>query len=210
MLTGTPARKANAETRLMHPTTDEPGARRARFDGIAPRAVALALLALALAACGGSSPSSSTSTTTAPPPPKPAIPVAVTASQLHSLATSTGHPVYWAGTFNGTYELTTIADGRTYIRYLPPGVPVGTSTLHLTIGTYVRPTPPFAAIRAAATRQHAKIVKLKAGELAVQYRTRPQSVFLIFPGALYEVEVYDPLPATALKDATDGQVAPIP
>jgi hypothetical protein len=162
-----------------------------------------AVAALALAACGGSSSSSSTNA------PNRAIPVAVKPAQLKSIAGSAGHPIYWAGPFNGTYELTTIADGRTYIRYLPPGIPVGDPSRHLTIGTYVRPSPPFESVRSAALKKHAVTRTLKDGSLAVQYRDRPTSVYLVFPGALYEVEVYDPNPATALSLATTGKVIPI-
>lgn len=160
-------------------------------------------LALALAACGGSSSSSSSGSSNR------AIPVAVTPSQLKSIARSAGHPIYWAGSFNGTYELTTIADGRTYIRYLPPGIPVGDPSLHLTIGTYVRPTSPFNSVQAAAAQKHATTHTFKDGSLAVQYRSKPDSVYLVFPGALYEVEVYDPNPATSLRLATTGKIVPI-
>jgi hypothetical protein len=164
--------------------------------------VAALSLSLALAACGGSSSSTSSG-------PKRAIPVAVTPSQLKSIAASAGHPVFWEGRFNGTYELTTIADGRTYIRYLPPGIPVGDSSRHLTIGTYVQSSPPFEAVRSAAIKKHATIVTMKDGSIAVQYHNRPTSVYLVFPGAMYEVEVYDPNPATALRLATTGKVVPI-
>jgi hypothetical protein len=160
-------------------------------------------VAVVIAACGGSS----TSTTTAAP--NRAIPVAVTPAQLKSIAASAGHPIFWAGPFNGTYELTTIADGRTYIRYLPPGIPVGDPSRHLTVGTYIRPAPPFEAVRAAALKKHAVVRTLKDGSLAVQYPSRPESVYLVFPGALYEVEVYDPNPATAFHLATTGKVVPI-
>ena len=60
-----------------------------------------------------------------------------------------------------------------------------------------------------AARQHAVTRTFKDGSVAVQYRTRPDSVYLVFPGALYEVEVYDPNPATALRLATAGKVVPI-
>jgi hypothetical protein len=161
------------------------------------------LASVALAACGGSSSSSTSGQSNR------AIPVAVTPAQLKSIARSAGHPIYWAGPFNGTYELTTIADGRTYIRYLPPGIPVGDPSLQLTIGTYVRPSPPFESVRTAGLQKHATIKTMKDGSIAVQYRNRPSSVYLVFPGALYEVEVYDPNPATALRLATTGKVVPI-
>src|SRR5947199_7806464 len=156
--------------------------------------LAACMAALALAACGGSSKTTTT--------PNRAIPVAVTPAQLKSIARSAGHPIYWAGPARGTYELTTIADGRTYIRYLPPGIPVGDPSLHLTVGTYVRPSSPFESVRSAGIKKHAVVRTLKDGSLAVQYRSRPSSVYLVFPGALYEVEVYDQNPATALRLAT--------
>jgi hypothetical protein len=166
-------------------------------------------VAVALSACGGGTGTSSTSASNLGGP-KRAIPVAVTSDQLRAVAASAGHPLYWAGPARGTYELTTIADGRTYIRYLPPGAPVGSSHTHLTIGTYVLSSPPYAVVHRAALAKRATIKALGHAALAVQYHVRPQSVYLVFPGANYEVEVYDPSPATALRLATTGRVVPIP
>jgi hypothetical protein len=160
---------------------------------------------LAIAGCGGSGSSSSSTSG-----PKRAIPVAATPRQLRALAKADGHPIFWSGPFTGTYELTTIADGRTYIRYLPPGIPVGAASLHLTVGTYIRPSAPYDSVKAAATTKKATIRTVPNGGLAVQYHSRPQSVYLVYPGTLYEVEVYDPSAATALHLATSGKVAPIP
>ena len=78
------------------------------------------------------------------------------------------------------------------------------------IGTYMRSAPPYDAVRKAAAAKHATIRSLTGGGLAVQYGTDPQSVYLVFPGAAYEVEVYDPSPARALRLATSGKVVPIP
>jgi hypothetical protein len=165
------------------------------------------MLTFALVGCGGSGNSSPASGSTGQP--ARAIPVAVSASQLRALAAAAGHPIYWAGTAPGTYEFTTIADGRSYVRYLPPGVPVGSPLGYLTVGTYVQSSPPFAAVRKAALGKRATIKPLRGGGLAIQYRTRPQSVYLVFPGARYEVEVYDPSPARALALAASGKVAPV-
>jgi hypothetical protein len=163
-------------------------------------------VALAIAGCGGSGSSSSSNSAA----PKRATPVAATPTQLRALVKADGHPVFWSGAFNGTYELTTIADGRTYIRYLPPGIPIGDPSLHLTIGTYVRPSAPYDSVKKAATGKKATVRTLGSGALAVQYHNRPQSVYLVFPGALYEVEVYDPSAATAMHLATTGKIVPIP
>jgi hypothetical protein len=182
-----------------------------RLSRLAIPTVALAV-ALAIAGCGGSSTLSSSSATTSGGGTAPhATPVAVTASQLHALAKAAKHPIFWDGTAAGTYELTTIADGRTYIRYLPPGVAVGSSRTYLTIGTYARSSSPYAAVRNAGLAKHATIKAVgKTGELAVQYKARPQSVYLISPRANYEVEVYDPSSATAFRLATTGKIVPIP
>jgi hypothetical protein len=189
-------------------TRSGPDSRRGRYR--AATALAIASVVLALAGCGGSSSSSSTTAGSSGPAPSPAIPVGVTPSQLHSIAASAGHPIYWAGTATGTYELTTIADGRTYIRYLPPGAHVGSSKTYLTIGTYVRPSPPYGAVRSAGVAKHATIKLLKGGGLAVQYPARQRSVYLVFPGVRYEVEVYDPSAATAFRLATTGKIVPVP
>ena len=53
---------------------------------------------------------------------------AVSAQSLAALPSEVHHPVYWAGPKAGfTYELTRTSDGRTFNRYLPAGVRVGTN-----------------------------------------------------------------------------------
>lgn len=186
--------------------SEEPTNRRRRERKYVELAVALAV-ALALAGCGGGRAKSSSNGSAS----NSATPVGVTASQLYAVAASAGHPIYWAGTATGTYELTQIADGRTYIRYLPPGIAAGSTREYLTIGTYVVKSAPYDAVHTAAIAKHAVIKPVnKAGALAVQYQTRPQSVYMVFPGVDYEVEVFDPSPAVALRLATTGKVVPIP
>ena len=184
--------------------------RRHRLPSLTGIAALIVLAASPLTACGSSAQSSTPTSATPTAAPARARPAAVNVSQLHALAARAGHPVYWAGAFTGTYELTRIADGRTYIRYLPSGVAVGTARTFLTIGTYVRPSPPFATVRKAALAKRATIESLPGGGLAVQYPSRMQSVFMVFPGASYEVEVYDPSTATALHLVTTGKVVPLP
>jgi hypothetical protein len=168
---------------------------------------ATAALGLGTAACGGSSSSSSSTPTTG----QRATPVAVTVSQLRAIAKNAGHPLYWIGPAppGATLELTTIADGRSYLRYLPQGVQVGTAQRFLTIGTYTQPVVALPSVRAAAAKRHALTRALPGGGLAVQYPNIRQSVYLAFPGAHYLVEVFDPSPAKALRLATTGKVVPI-
>jgi hypothetical protein len=129
---------------------------------------------------------------------------------LRAIAASAKHPIYWAGTASGTYELTTVASTATYIRYLPRAVPLGSPRGYLTIGTLKRPSAPYEATRRTALAQHSVIRALKGGGLAIQYNSTPHDVYLVFPHSLYEVQIYDPSTGTALSLATSGKIFPIP
>lgn len=135
---------------------------------------------------------------------------AASESELRTFADSTSHPVYWAGSKDGhTYELTQTSDGRIYVRYLPEGTEVGDpGSKFLTIGTYPRPAA-FAELKRAAKADGA--VSLKVGEdgLAVFNEAKPTSVYLGYPDARYQVEVYHPSPDEARRLALSGQVVPV-
>jgi hypothetical protein len=136
-------------------------------------------------------------------------PAAATPSSLKALARSLGHPLYWAGTKRGyTYELARSADGRVFIRYLPPGVDVGTKTPYLTVATYPYPGA-FTALQALAHGKNTKTFNLAGGGLAVLDTKHPKSLHLAYPSSDYQVEVFDPSPAVARQTVTSGQVEPI-
>jgi hypothetical protein len=135
---------------------------------------------------------------------------ATSITRLNRFASTVGHPIYWAGSQPSfTYELSRTTDGRVYIRYLPPGVKTGTSKPdYLTVGTYPQPHA-FATLRAAARRQRAQMIHIAGGGLAFQYKGRPTSVYLAYPGSNYQIEVFDPSPTRALRLVTAGQVQPV-
>ena len=55
-------------------------------------------------------------------------PIAASQDRLRALSIDEGHPIYWIGPMSDmTYELTRTSGGRIFIRYLPHGVPVGTT-----------------------------------------------------------------------------------
>jgi hypothetical protein len=121
------------------------------------------------------------------PKPKAASPAA-----LKSLAGSLGHPIYWAGPKKGyTYGLNRNPNGSLYIRYLPPGVRVGSKKTYLSVATY-----PFvgalAGIQRVAKQKGQRTIKLVGGGLAVYNPKIPNDLHLAFPGSNYQVEVYDP------------------
>lgn len=134
---------------------------------------------------------------------------AATLADLQALAASLKHPIYWAGPKSGyTYELTSSASGNVFVRYLPPGVKVGSATPYLTVATYPFPGA-FGAIQALAKQQNLPTVKLAGRGLAVLDTRTPTSIHLAFPGSAYQVEVFDPSPASALRVVKSGQVTSI-
>jgi hypothetical protein len=166
---------------------------------------ALAATAL-LAGCGKDDKATTSTTPTAAKPNS----VATTPAALKALAKQVGHDIYWAGPRKGyTYELTRTKTQNTFIRYLPPGVPVGSpSPDFLSVGTYEQ-ADAFKTIQTARKRKGEQVDKLDGGGYAVSAKERPQSVYFSYPGSTLLVEVYDPSPLRARKLVTTGQVKPI-
>jgi hypothetical protein len=171
---------------------------------VAAAAVVLAAVAgiIVWIAVGGSS-SSSPATTTA----SPIAPVALSASGLQTLAKTVPQPIYWAGPQSGKlYELTRTTTGNVYIRYLPPGVKAGApGAKYLIVATY-----PFAnAFHALQAVANGKQISIPGGGIAVVSTSDPKSVHLAWPGVRYQIEVFDPSPATARSVAVSGTVRPV-
>jgi hypothetical protein len=145
----------------------------------------------------------------APNTKRPRVSAAST-SALSSWVATVGHPVYWAGPERGyRYELTHTTDGRIYIRYLPAGVAVGSSAPdYLTVGTYPVKNA-LSTVRAIGSKSGGSLIKLSAGGLAAVDPDHPLSTYIAYPGAGYEVEVYDPSPGAARQLVTSGAVGPV-
>lgn len=131
----------------------------------------------------------------------------VSVQALASLATSVGHPVYWAGQKDGyRYELTRTTDGRIYIRYLPAGVAVGSSAPdYLTVGTYPVKDA-LATVRAIGAKTGGSLLNLGGGAVAAVDPDHPLSIYIAYAGSSYEVEVYDPSPGQARQLVTAGAI----
>jgi len=141
----------------------------------------------------------------------PAPVQATDAAQLRDLSASLGHDVYWAGApAPGTeLELTRSAAGGVYVRYLSGDGELGDRRGQFTtVGTY--PVPSAYAVLGRAAEQPTAVTRdLPGGGLALLDTRRPQSVYLVWPGSGYEVEVFDPSPKRALDLVLDGTVAPV-
>jgi hypothetical protein len=140
------------------------------------------------------------------PPSVTSKPSATTVADLKALARSLGHAVYWVGPRpSDTYEVTHTAGGQVYIRYLPPGVDVGSSRPYLTVATYPFP----GALSALQALKHVVRIKLAGGGLATLDARYPNSIHLAYPGSDYQIEVYDPSAARVHQIVASGQVKPI-
>jgi hypothetical protein len=132
---------------------------------------------------------------------------ALTAAELASLAGSVAHPIFWLGPKRDvTYEVTQTANGNIYVRYLPAGVDVGSKTPYLAVGTYPFPGA-YAAVRKQAAATGAVTARLADGGIALLKNSYPQSVYIAYPGVDYQVEVYDPTPARAMRLVAAGELA---
>jgi hypothetical protein len=121
-----------------------------------------------------------------------------------------GHPIYWAGVEpDDTYELTRTKDGSVYVRYLPQGISVGDRRPnYLTIGTYPQKDA-FRILRATAEKNQVATMDLDNGGLAFVDKKHPTSVYIAYPNADFQIEVYDPAPGRARQLVTSGQVSPV-
>jgi hypothetical protein len=176
------------------------GLRRTRIGALAAVVLVLAF-ALWLVFRGGSSHSKS-------PVPKGAKAVLISLKGLKTLA-ALGIPIYWAGEQPGvTYELTKTDDNRVFIRYLPAGVPIGSSQPYLTIGTYpVRHA--FIVTSRLAAKSGSVPVDIGKDGVAFSSRKSPESVFLAYRGSGVQIEVYDPTPDRARDLVTSRQVTAV-
>jgi len=182
---------------------------RTRAIGVAALGIAAAILAYVL--IGRDDGSFAVARDAVPVDTRPAIPAdAVTLQELKSQAASQSRPLYWAGArADATYELTRSADGRTYVRYLTGDAVVGDPAADfVTVATYPQSNG-FDAVTTAATKAGNIRIDLPAGGVAVTSRTQPTSVYLSYPGADYQVEVYAPDAATAVDLVKSGKVKPV-
>jgi len=144
------------------------------------------------------------------PPRTPQGSKAASVQQLKGLAVTLGHPVYWAGAQPGdTYELTRTSNGSVYIRYLPAGVRVGDpNPRYLTVGTYPQKGA-LAILKATAAKNHVPTIAVDNSGLAFVDKKSPTSVYVAYPNADLQVEVFDPTASRARQLVTSGQIAPV-
>ena len=132
----------------------------------------------------------------------------VSPAQLEKFARSHGGPLYWAaGPKSGfRLELTEASGGRTFVRYLPPGVRAGDPRPDfLSIGTYTREQA-FADLTQVSKRRGMVSNDAPGGGIVVFDSSKPTSVYLAYPGRPYQVEVFAPASPTTRALILGGHV----
>jgi hypothetical protein len=165
--------------------------------------VATALGLALLAGCGGSDAGSTQPTSSG-------AAQAVSADALRETASEAANPIYWAGEQEGTeLELSQPDKDRTYVRYLTGGAKAGDKRPDfLTIGTYRQPDA-VASLRRQGKRSGGTIARAPGNATVYYDRDNPQSVYLAYPSAPVEIEVFDPSFERALSLVDSGQIVAV-
>jgi hypothetical protein len=129
--------------------------------------------------------------------------VALTEGELIDAVKQLGVDVYWAGPVKGAkYTLAVPAEGQAYVRYLPNGDGLtDTQPNYVVIATYTTANA-FSATQAAGNQSNG-VTFINAEGAAVYYnKDTPTNVYVAYPNLNYQIEVFDPIAATALDIAS--------
>lgn len=166
--------------------------------------IVVTALAVAAAGCGGSDASSNSTHSTSS-----ASAEIVSADSLRETA-SEAIPIYWAGEREGTkLELSRPDKKRTYVRYLTGDAEAGDKRADfLTVSTYVESNA-VVSLRRQSKRSGGTLGHAPGNATVYFDRENPQSVYLAYPGAPVEVEVFDPNFKRALGLVDSGQIVAV-
>jgi len=134
----------------------------------------------------------------------------VEVSELGEAEATVGHPIYWVGPQpDRRLELSVEPDGSVYLRYLPSGAAVGSSSgAYLTVGTYPV-ADAQAALRRTAASAGAGLGRVADGGIVLENPESAGSVYLAYPGSDLQIEVYDPAPGRAMELIEAGEIRPV-
>jgi hypothetical protein len=134
----------------------------------------------------------------------------VSEEELANIASTVGHPVYWAGAIPGTeLEVTESGDGSILVRYLEDGAGVEEGGAEfLAIGSY-----PLVDAKGAmdefAEKPDAIVRRAPDGREVMTTKQAQTNVYFADLDNSLQIEVYDPSPQRAMSLARSGQVQPI-
>jgi hypothetical protein len=148
-----------------------------------------------------------------PTAPGPTVGVApdgpriVSADELLAVPAQVGHEVYWAGEQpQRALELTILADGAVYVRYLSEGAQAGTDeAAFLTVASYPR-VDAHTLVTQGGERPGAVLVKDQGGALVTAESPESTNAYFAFEDLPLLVEVFDPEPGRAFDLIQSGQI----
>ena len=124
------------------------------------------------------------------------------------MAKQLGHSIYWVGAQQGVTHEVTFVGRNLYLRALPTGVAVGSTTPYTTVGTHEQANA-YEGLVSASKVAGASSQQLRGGALVVVPAGKPTSAYFAFPNTTLLMEVYDPTAGEALKLVVSGAVQPI-
>jgi hypothetical protein len=131
-------------------------------------------------------------------------------AELKDIASSAGHPVYWAGPMHGKeLEASESSEGNVQVRYLAQGAKPGAEEkTAVTIGSYPV-ADPTGELNGYAERNGAIVERAPDGRKLVSNVKAPTSVYFVSPDNSVQVEVYDPSYKRAMQLARSNKVQPV-
>lgn len=143
--------------------------------------------------------------------PENGQPVSVSESELTCNAAGLGHLAYWVGPQPSTssYEVTSSADGRIFIRYLTGGASAGDERPDfLTVGTYAVPDA-LGALRSAKAEDDSQRLSARNGYSLLEGASGLNAYVVFDDEPDLQIEVYSPRAGRAVDLARSGALEPL-
>jgi len=123
--------------------------------------------------------------------------------ELKAAVKKLGRTVFWAGPMKGAkYTLNASDVKQIYVRYLPGGKGIeDTKRNYRVIATYVVPGA-YASTAAAGNQSNGVTLSRADGGVVYYNKLEPTNVYLANKDSDFQIEVFDPEPATSLQLAT--------
>lgn len=132
--------------------------------------------------------------------------VALTESELVRLVSENNLVAYWSGPQTGAlYSLVANTSGQVFIRYLPNGAGLDdTAANYRVVATYPQ-ADAFAITQAAGNQPNAISFVNPDGAQVFFSKDFPSNIYMAYPDAPFEIEIFDPGSGTALNLATTAR-----
>ena len=116
----------------------------------------------------------------------------VSKDELISATKDLGFPIYWNGKMKDTnLELTILAEGKVFVRYLPNDISAGAAEPYFTVASYYDPAG-YARVLNLGSAEGAKFIKYSGGAVAASTSELDSNIYFAFDGNPAVYNVYAP------------------